>query len=273
MLISVSYKIMAQLASWRHGFVVNPSRTPDRRRHPLGPAAPDLVTLRDAWRLRSLADGWHSADDWHNREVDAVAEAMRPGVPSADLARGCGALGRARARAGVGITETITDLAALYAVLDRGNPPLQLVSCIAEGWAEEGLARHTRGRCEDPLTGLTTLPYLRTRLAEVYREADQLGTYRLVAVSPTRRPDPWRRLAADILLGHDLRTAFPGGDTLAQSPVSGAGIALIHAQADLAARYTKLRRTVELGYGARIQLSSLPALLTDALHLVDELAH
>ena len=32
-------------------------------------------------------------------------------------------------------------------------------------------------------------------------------------------------------------------------------------------------RTVELGYGARIQMSSLPALLTDALRLVDELAH
>jgi hypothetical protein len=110
----------------------------------------------------------------------------------------------------------------------------------------------------------------------VYREADQLGTspastHRLVVVSPARRPDPWRRLAADILLGHDLRAAFPGGDTLAQSPVSGAGIGLLHAHADTSARYTKLRRTVELGYGAQTQLSSLPALLSEALRLVDAL--
>ena len=244
----------------------------------MGPVAPDLVTLRDTWRLRSLAGGWHAADDWHSQAVDAVAEAMLPGVPSAELARACGALGRARAQAGVGVTETITDLAALYAVLDRGNPPLPLVNAIAEGWAEEGLARHADGRCEDPLTGLTTVPYLRTRLAEVYREADQLGTspvstHRLVLISPVGRPDPWRRLAVDILLGHDLRAAFPGGDTLAQSPVSGAGIALINAHADTTARYTKLRRTVELGYGARTWMSSLPALLTEALRLVDELAH
>jgi hypothetical protein len=244
----------------------------------LGPAAPDLVTLRDTWRLRSLASGWHAADDWHNRAVDTVAGAALPGVPSAELARACGALGRTRARAGVGLTETIADLAALFAVLGRGAPPLHLVSSIAEGWAEEGLARLSLGHCEDPLTGLTTIPYLRTRLAEVYREADRRGTspastHRLVVVSPTRRPDPWRRLAADILLGYDLRTAFPGGDTLAQSPLSGAGIALITASTDLAGRVERLRRTVELGYGARTRVSSLPALLTEALRLVDELAH
>jgi hypothetical protein len=244
----------------------------------VGPAAPDLATLLDTWRLHSLANGWHAADDWHNQAVDAVAEAVLPGAPAAHLARACGALGRARARAGAGVTETIADLAALYAVLDRGHPPLPLVSSIAEGWAEEGLARHVRGRCEDPLTGLTTMAYLRTRLTEVYREADQLGrspvrTHRLVVVSPARRPDRWRRLAADILLGHDLRAVFPGGDTLAQSPVSGAGIALTAAHADLAARYARLCRTVELGYGAQTRMSSLPALLTDALRLVDELAH
>jgi hypothetical protein len=244
----------------------------------LGPVAPDMATLRDTWRLRSLASGWHAADDWHSQAVDAVAEAMLPGVPSADLARACGTLGKARAQAGAGITETITDLAALYAVLNRGNPPLPLVNAIAEGWAEEGLTRYAKGSCEDPLTGLTSVPYLRTRLAEVYREADQLGTspartHRLVVVSPARRPDPWRRLAVDILLGHDLRAAFPGGATLAQSPVSGAGLALINAQAGLTARYTKLRRTVELGYGAQTRMSSLPALLTEALRLVDELAH
>jgi hypothetical protein len=237
-----------------------------------------LATLRDAWRLRSMASGWHAADDWHNRAVDAVAEAMLPGAPAVDLARACGALGRARARAGVGVTETIEDLAALYAVLGRGTPPLTLVSSIAEGWAEEGLTRHARGCCEDPLTGLTTIAYLRTRIAEVYRAAEQLGlnpasTHRLVAVCPARRPDPWRRLASDILLGHDLRAAFPGGDTLAQSPVSGAGIALIGARTDITARYTKLRRTVELGYGARTRMSPLPASLTEALRLVDELAH
>jgi len=70
--------------------------------------------LSDAWRLRSLATGWLTADDWHS---------------------------------------------------------------------------------EDPLSGLATLPYLRTRLAEVYREAEQGGTspadtHRLLVVRLPGAPQP-----------------------------------------------------------------------------------
>ncbi len=31
--------------------------------------------LSDAWRLRSLATGWLTADDWHSAAVDAVLAA------------------------------------------------------------------------------------------------------------------------------------------------------------------------------------------------------
>jgi hypothetical protein len=245
----------------------------------MGPVAIDLAALRDAWRLRSLASGWLAADDWHTDAVDAVAGAVVCGNGRAvsELAIACARLGRSRANAGVGISETIEDLAALFAVLDDGNPPMNLVSSAAEGWAEEGLARHWKGCCEDPLTGLASLPYLRTRLAELYREADQLGTspactHRLVVVTLSRRPDPWRRMAQAILLGHDLRAAFPGGDTLSGAG-SGPAIALVRARGDLPARYASLRRTVRLACGAQIRMTPLPALLTEALRLVDELAH
>src|SRR6185312_1546455 len=98
-------------------------------------------------------------------------------------------LGRSRARAGVGIAETIDDLAALFGVVDgaggertcvlgggeggRWDPALRQVGAIAEGGAEESVSQFARGGCEDPLSGLATLSYLRTRLAEVYREAEQ----------------------------------------------------------------------------------------------------
>jgi hypothetical protein len=245
----------------------------------MDPVAIDLVTLRDAWRRRSLATAWLAADDWHNEAIDAVAGAVlsRDGSAVSDLTIACGKLGRSRAMAGVGIGETIEDLAALFAVLDGGNPPVNLVSSVAEGWAEEGLARHSQGCCEDPLTGLASLSYLRTRLAEVYREADQLGTspactHRLVVVNLSRRPDPWRRMAQAILLGHDLKAAFPGGDTLSGAG-SGPAIALVRVRGDLPARYANLRRTVRLACGAQIRMTPLPALLTEALRLVDELAH
>jgi len=244
----------------------------------LRPGVQELVTLRDNWRLRSLAAGWLAADDWHTAAVDAVAEAVLPGVPVADLARACGSLGQARARAGVSVNAAIEDLAALFAALDGGDPPLQLVCSVAEGWADEGLTRQAHGRCEDPLTGLSTLPYLRTRLAEVYREAEQAGarpdsTHHLVVVSLPRPSDPWRRMTGAIRLGHDLRAAFPGGDTLSQTPGPGAGVALVRLQGDTPARYADLRRAVRLACGAQTQITPLPALLTEALRLVNELAH
>jgi hypothetical protein len=252
----------------------------------LSPGALDVETLRETWRRHSLAAGWVAADDWHTAAVDAVAEAAlvrgdpsprTPGVPVADLAHACGSLGRARAKAGVGIAAAIADLAALYAVLD-GSPPLHLVSSIAEGWAEEGLARESHGHCEDPLTGLTTVPYLRTRLAELYREAGQLGispahTHRLIVISQLPRADPWRRMAGAIRLGHDLRAAFPGGDTLSQVPGPGAGIALVQVRWDLPSRYTDLRHVVRVTCDAQTRIIPLPAMLSEALRLVEGLAH
>ena len=250
--------------------------------------------LRDAWRLRSLATGWLTDDDWHSAAVDAVLAAApgqlshggRPSPGDAGLAAvedeiltaACAGLGRSRAKAGIGIGETIDDLAALFAVLDS-EPPLHLICSIAEGWAEEGLALLAQGGCEDPLSGLATLPYLRTRLAEVYREAEQRGTspadtHRLLVVGLPRRPDPWRRMALAILVGHDLRAAFPGGETLslARRTRPGPAIALVPARRDLPLRYARLRRSVQATFGTQIRMTPLPRLLAEALRLVDELA-
>jgi hypothetical protein len=254
----------------------------------------------DAWRLRSLTSGWLAADDWHTEAVDAMARAVVSGA-ECDVVLACGRLGRSRAEAGIGIAETIEDLAALFAALDDSAPPLRFVTSACVGWAEEGLAMHAQGRCEDPLTGLATVPYLRTRLGEIYREADHAGTnpartHRLVVVQPSgdhARPggpdqhdgpdhlegqDPLYGMAQAILLGHDLRAAFPGGDTLCGNPLSAAGagpaIALVRARDDLPVRYANLRRTVRvrLTCGALIRMAPLPAQLTEALRLVDELA-
>jgi hypothetical protein len=208
----------------------------------------------------------------------AVKETGLALVTDGRLTLACACLGRSRAKAGIGIAETIDDLAALFAVLDS-EPPLHLVCSIAEGWAEEGLAQLAQGACEDPLSGLATLPYLRTRLAEVYREAEQGGTspadtHRLLVVGLPRRPDPWRRMALAILVGHDLRSAFPGGETLSLARRAGPGpaIALVRAHGDLPLRYARLRRSIQASFGTQIRMTRLPGLLTEALRLVDELA-
>ena len=156
------------------------------------------------------------------------------------------------------------------------DPPLRLVGAIAEGWAEESVSQFAHGGCEDPLSGLATLSYLRTRLAEVYREAEQGGTspvdtHRLLVVGLPRRPDPWRRLALPILVGRDLRAAFPGGETLSLAK-PGPAIALVPARSDLPLRYARLRRNIQAAFGTQIRMTPLPGRLTEALRLVDELA-
>jgi hypothetical protein len=129
---------------------------------------------------------------------------------------------------------------------------------------------------------LATVPYLRTRLAEVYREANQHGsspgdTYRLLVVSLPRRPDPWDRMALVILVGHELRTVFPGGETLClarRNGITGSGpaIALVRERADLPMRYAKLRRRIQETFGAQIRMTRVPDGLAEALRLVDELS-
>jgi hypothetical protein len=231
--------------------------------------------------------------DWDSEAVEEVlaacrnralarGEAGRAAVGASALTAACAGLGRSRARAGVGIAETIGDLAALFAVLDAGpwgpggEPPARLVGAIAEGWAEESVSQFAQGGCEDPLSGLATVPYLRTRLAEVYREAEHGGTspaetHRLLVVGLPRRPDPWRRLALPILVGRDLRAAFPGGETLSLAK-PGPAIALVPARRDLPLRYARLRRNIQAAFGTQIRMTPLPGRLTEALRLVDELA-
>jgi hypothetical protein len=254
----------------------NASR-PGARRRGSGAAAarddvPGAARLCQAWRTHSRICGWTADDDWQVDAVDAVARAacLGTGLPAA-----CAMLGRDRARGGIGIGETLTDLAALCFVLDGRDPPVELVRPLAEGWAEAGLARMSQATCEDPLTGLTTLPYLRTRLCEVYREARRAGesaadTHRLLVAELPRQLDPWDRLSVIILVGYDLRAALPGGETLTLA-TPGRAIALVPAAPELAFRAAGLRRTLTASHGARLRLVKPPARYEEALRLLDRL--
>jgi hypothetical protein len=245
---------------------------PDRECRPAAPPG-----LKDAWRRRSLAGGWLAPDDWHSQAVDAVLATVTGGD---GLAAACAGLGRSRARGGTGIAETIDDLAALFAVLEEALP-VRLVGAVAEGWAEENQDQLARDACEDTLSGLATVPYLRTRLAEVYREAGQAGTspadtHCLLVVRLPRRPDPWHRMAIAIGIGRDLRAAFPGGETLSMARHhgghrTGPALALVPARGDLPLRYARLRRTVQATSGTQLRMTPLPGQLTEALRLVDKL--
>ena len=254
---------------------------PDRERGPLSSDAagirlsevPSVLRLCEAWRRQSMIYGWAAHDDWRVTAVDLVAAAAWRGT---GLAAACGLLGRERARAGIGIGETLTDLSALCHVLDGADPPLELVKPLGEGWAEAGLARMSQANCDDPLTGLTTLPSLRTRLAEVYREARQAGgrvtdSHRLLVTELPKRLDPWDRISVLILVSNDLRATFPAGETLSLAG-SGCTVALVPVVPELQFRAAGLRRRLMACYGTQVKMLKPPAQYEEAVRLLNGLA-
>jgi hypothetical protein len=187
----------------------------------------DPAALRVAWRSRALLAGWAQPQDWWCAEVDAACEAIAEGR---DLVGPFTRLGHARAEAGVGIGETLVDGAELYAVLGEKGPPFAVVRALAEAWVDVGLEPLRMATCEDPLTGLASAAHLRTRLAEVYREAERAGegvhgVYALVVVSTgLDGAVRWDGLLRRLALGECLKSVFSGGETLAslgQSVVVG----------------------------------------------------
>ena len=185
--------------------------------------------LRSRWRTTSLAAGWRFPNDWALSEVDAVCEAA---VNEADLTGPLSRLGAARAESGAGLEETLQDLAALHAVLSDTSgvtalvaprieaTPAKLLTVTALGWAAVVGDQAATCEAEDSLTGLTTPAYLRTRLREVYRDAEVTGRrpgdhHVLLFVSlDLSRTSGWSRLVAMALVADALRTVFAGGETL-----------------------------------------------------------
>jgi hypothetical protein len=241
------------------------------------PATTLGTRLCDDWRAASLRAGWAFPRDWWVPEVEAVVEAL---IEGRNLAVPCALLGRARADAGVGLDEALTDLAALPGAQAAAHP---LVRALAAGWAEVACEPATTGVCEDPLTGLATPAYLRTRLAEVYREAAWTRVrvasghvLVVVAVDPAEGL-PLVTTSRLLLVGAGLRDTFSGGETVAGAGPTHA-VALGRRERSLAAKVAALSelladRLRRVGSPpARVWIESLPPELTAAYQLLTDLA-
>jgi hypothetical protein len=236
------------------------------------------LRLRERWRAASLRSGWAYPVDWWAPEVEAVVDAI---VEKHDLIAPCMLLGRARADAGVGLDEALTDLAALP-LPGAGAAADPLVRALATGWADVACDPATSGVCEDPLTGLTTPAYLRTRLAEAYREADRAGipvtsSHALVIVGIEPGGSRLSTLSRLLLVGAVLRDTFSGGETLTRTGPTHA-VALVARDTTLAPRVGAAARLLSErlrqagGPPARVWIERLPPTLPGAYHLLTELA-
>src|SRR5882757_5086663 len=116
----------------------------------------------------------------------AIAEALQDG---ADVVPPSDEVGRRLAEDGVSLLEALDGLSALYRSIAGGEPAFAAVRALSSSWAESSLIYLHSLSCEDPLTGLASLAHLRSRLGEIYREAELRGTsvpatYALVVVEP-----------------------------------------------------------------------------------------
>jgi hypothetical protein len=160
-----------------------------------------------------------------------------------------------------------------------------MIRALSEAWAEACVATANRiASCEDPLSGLTSAAYLRTRLAEVYREAEAAATsvgddYILLVLDAAaalteQNRTGWDAIVFRLRLGDALRRVFPGGETLSSVSPSLV-IGLLARGPGLQAQVERLSydlpRTEGMD-GCRIWLEGLPGSLPAAHDAVEYLA-
>jgi hypothetical protein len=182
---------------------------------------------------------------------DAVGEALVSGGSSIPA---CAEVGRALAQDGASLGEALSWLSTTYEVLGAGSPPFAAAEALSVAWSELTLDFLHEVTCEDPLTGLSSVPHLRTRLTEVYREAERRGhsvrtTHALLVTEVAPRADPagpapdaeaspFTRALRLAGVADVLRSAFCGEETIARAGQ--------HRVVALVPRSEKLGRSVAL---------------------------
>jgi hypothetical protein len=282
-----------------------------------GRAAVDGVTprpgraaaLRERWFACSSALGWGAAVEWPDPAVDAVCAvvtARHPGTAARDRAveRALARWAGARAGAGVGLAETLTDLAALHTAVSgggsdapgrddptpsaldvspspgRGPDGVRLLRAVSLAWTDVACGDLAETAAVDPLSGLASVRYLRTRLAEVYRFARAHGRaageeHALVVLALDVRD--WRRVAPLTIAGEAAGVVFDAGESIA---VVGRGTVVVLApRGGLAERAAVLRRLLGRRLAAAeglvgtpsVRIARLPATHDGACALLERL--
>jgi hypothetical protein len=155
---------------------------------------------------------------------DAVAEAL---VSGRSPVAACAVTGEAMARDGAPLAEALAGLAATFTALGGAVPDFAAAEALSVAWSEATLEFLHDVSCEDPLTGLASLPHLRTRVGELYREAERSGvpvsgTHALVVMEVVGAPvqgtgAPFTRALRLASVAEALRTLFSGEETLARA--------------------------------------------------------
>lgn len=216
--------------------------------------------------------------------LEAVGEALASGW---GVEAPCEVAGRLLARQGASLEEALEALARTARVVTGGDPDHAAVRALAIAWSDATLAYLHRLSCDDPLTGLSSMPHLRGRIADLYRGegAPARDSHALVLVeasslrATTLAKDDGSRSRSDELagtlllgqLGARARTVFGGSETI--SRVGHARIAVLAGRERLGSRVAVLARMLEeVGPPVRVWIEGLPGSDSAAAGLLDELA-
>ncbi|MHC6219173.1 hypothetical protein [Arthrobacter sp. MMS24-S77] len=184
------------------------------------------------WQAVSFKRGWRVRTDWLQPEVELTVTSLETGsVVPAGTAR---SLGAARARSGVGISETMTDFRALFAAADR-RLDLDALQSLAEGWAE-GADPESVISCTDVYTGLATPAHFQGFIHELFASGPEHVQAHVLAVIALRQPHelrchPWPVLA---MVGETVSRDLRGTGAVAMYRNSAVHLAFRRSEANLA---------------------------------------
>jgi hypothetical protein len=218
----------------------------------------------------------------------AVVEALQD---ETDVVPASTEVGRKLADDGVPLPDALDGLHAAYNAVHGTEPAFDAIRALSQSWSESSLQYLHSLSCDDPLTGLASLAHLRSRLNELYRESELIGTpvshtHALVmveALPPLDGTNVDRELRL-VDIAECLRIVYCGGEVLARIGLTR-GAALV-ARTDglpeqvetVRALITAWRREDDDGLELddfpvpRVWIEGLPTSVEWAGRLLDELA-
>ncbi|MDT0200951.1 hypothetical protein [Nocardioides sp. AE5] len=202
----------------------------------------------------------------------AVGEALASGSGSVGP---CEVAGTALAQDGASLDEALDQLHRTTQAVLGQDPSFDDVRALSRGWSETALAYLHQLSCEDPLTGLSSLAHIRSRLSELYRgTADPGSDHALVVLDlpdAEATDDSFTRAMRMARLGDVARTVFAGSESIGRCGERRI-VLLAGRDARLGRRVALLRTMVTFGdRPARLWIEGLPPSDEAAGFLLDEL--
>jgi len=241
-----------------------------------------LSSWRDASTQSVTTSVWIDGDQWWTPAVDAVVDALAGLAVDADAA--ARSLGRQRATTGVDLDTARLDVLNVARLAGAtAAETAQLVDALTLGWVDGAFDSYFTDACVDPLTELASLPYLLTRLSELYAEGSLTGNHpigrrALIVVAAAPRADPIEAETQLIAAQVAMRLAFAGGETLARVGPHCA-VALADRREPRFSRSLRLlREELNIAHAerrlpnVRLWVEPLPALREDLPLLIGDLA-